>query len=93
MDTPLGGRARGLRLRMRLPGPDAASPALNWIGHRGRTGSGLCPQRRAVARHHSSVTSVMSDREDFRPEGDVSLSCMSDSPLSPQGRRCLGQEQ
>ena len=32
MDTPQGGRARGLRPRMRLPGPDAASPALNWIG-------------------------------------------------------------
>jgi hypothetical protein len=37
--------------------PRAGSSARAELPNRGRTGSGLCPQRRAVARHDSSVTS------------------------------------
>jgi hypothetical protein len=62
MDTPRGGRARGLRPRMRLPGPDAASPALNWVGGE-RIAIGSVPSARLVARPaEQGVTHIVNCR-------------------------------
>jgi hypothetical protein len=44
-----------------------------------------CRERRA---EHAVLLAI-----NFQPEGDTSLSCTSDSPLSLSGYRCLGQEQ
>jgi hypothetical protein len=73
MDTPQGGRARGLRPRMRLPGPDAASPALNWIGGE-RIAIGGVPSARLVARlAEQGVTHIVNcrSRSQVRWSGDL----------------------
>src|SRR5207247_1935793 len=73
MDTPQGGRARGLRPRMRLPGPDAASPALSWIGGE-RIAIGGVPSARLVARlTEQGVTHIVNcrSRPQVRWSGDL----------------------
>jgi hypothetical protein len=73
MDTPRGGRARGLRPRMRLPGPDAASPALNWVGGE-RIAIGSVPSARLVARPaEQGVTHIVNcrSRPQVRWSGDL----------------------
>jgi protein-tyrosine phosphatase len=73
MDTPQGGRARGLRPRMRLPGPDAASPALNWIGGE-RIAIGGVPSARLVGRlAEQGVTHIVNcrSRQQVRWSGDL----------------------
>ena len=73
MDTPQGGRARGLRPRMRLPGPDAAGLALNWIGGE-RIAIGGVPPARLVARlAEQGVTHIVNcrSRPQVRWSGDL----------------------
>jgi len=73
MDTPQGGRARGLRARVRWPGPGAVSPALNWIGGE-RIAIGGVPSARLVARlAEQGVTHIVNcrSRSQVRWSGDL----------------------
>jgi protein-tyrosine phosphatase len=73
MDALRGWCARGLRLRMQLPGPDAASPAPSWIGGE-RIAIGGVPSAQLVARlAEQGVTHIVNcrSRAQVRWSGDL----------------------
>jgi len=82
MDTPQGGRARGLRARVRWPGPGAVSPALNWIGGE-RIAIGGVPSARLVARlAEQGVTHIVNcrSRSQVRWSGDLAAERVAFGP-------------
>ena len=73
MDTPQDWAAPGPRSRMRRPGPDTASPALNWIAGE-RVAIGGVPPARLVARlAEQGVTHIINcrSRAQVRWSGDL----------------------
>jgi len=82
MDSPQNWGARRPRPRMRLPGPDTASPALNWIAGERVAIGGLPPTRLMARLAEQGVTHIVNcrSRAQVRWSGDLAAERVAFGP-------------